>query len=173
MKRGFGDIHEILEIKILVLYILRCLPEPVSQEALTELAMCDYGFGYFDLLDCVADLVKTEHLQYENDRYRLTEKGAYNGMITEKSLPSAVRIHVEHSVSEYRGRLFRNEMIRTSHQTNQDGSCRVALALEDGLGEIISMDLFAVSERQALELENGFRKNAETIYNDLIGMILG
>ena len=173
MKRGYGFIHEIIEIKILILFILQRLPEPVSIEDLTELTMCDDGIGYFDFMDCVVDLVKTEHLQYKDDKYHLTEKGARNGGITESSLPFSVRVDVENSISEYRGRQCRNEMIKASHRKNQDGSCTVTLSLKDGLGEIISMDMFAVSERQALELEKGFRKNAESIYNAIIGMILG
>jgi len=173
MKKGYGDIHEILEIKILILFILQRLPGPIPLEALTELTMCDDGIGYFDYMGCLSDLVKTEHLQFKDSMYHLTEKGARNGKITENSLPLKVRLDVENSVSDYVGKQFRNEMIQTSHSTNQDGSCKVRLSLGDGLGEIINMGMFAVSEKQALELENGFRKNAESIYNSLIGLILG
>ena len=173
MKRGYGEIHDMLEIKVLILFVLRRLPEPIGLESLTELAMLDEGIGYFDLMHCIADLVRTGHLLCEDGRYSLTEKGARNGTTTEKSLPPAVTVFMENSVSEYRGMHFRNELIKTSHRTNPDGSCAVALSLEDGLGEIISLEMFAASERQALELEKGFRKNAESIYNSLIGMMLG
>ena len=172
MKRGYGEIREILEIKILILFVLRRLPESVPLEVLAEFTMCDDGVGYFDFLACVADLVKTGHMQLKDDRYFLTKKGDRNGETTENSLPSAVRMHVENLISEYRGRHFRNEMIKTSHRRNQDGSCRVALSLEDGLGEIININMLAVSEHQALELENGFRKNAEAVYNAIVGTIL-
>ena len=56
MKRQFGFIHEKLEIKILILFILRHMSEPISFDVLTELTMCDDGIGYFDYMECVAEL---------------------------------------------------------------------------------------------------------------------
>ena len=43
-----GFIHEKLDIKILILYILRRLPGTVDPETLAELCQCDSGVGYFD-----------------------------------------------------------------------------------------------------------------------------
>ena len=96
-----------------------------------------------------------------------------NGKITENSLPYSVRTHVEKATLAHRNRQFRNSMIKTQHETNADGSFVVKLALSDGVGEVVSMEMFAASEQQALELESGFRKNAESVYNKLVEMILG
>jgi hypothetical protein len=63
-------------------------------------------------------------------------------------------------------------MINTTHVKNEDDSCTVTMSLSDGLGEIASIDLYAVSEEQALLMEKGFQKKAEIIYNELIKMIL-
>ena len=79
---------------------------------------------------------------------------------------------VENSAFEHRRKQGRNAMIQTNHSTNADGSCSVTLSLSDGIGEIVSMQLFAVNEHQALVLEKGFRENAESVYNRLIDVIL-
>ena len=44
----FGFIHEKLDIKILILFILSRLPGEVPPEVLGELCQCDDGIGYFD-----------------------------------------------------------------------------------------------------------------------------
>ncbi|MCL2409650.1 MAG: DUF4364 family protein [Oscillospiraceae bacterium] len=172
MDSNFGFIHEKLDIKILILFILRRLPEAISLDVLTDLTMCDDGINYFDFANCVEELVRTEHLRLEDGRYSLTEKGRRNGKITEINLPYSVRMKAEKSATALRAVQSRNAMIKTTHKNNPGGSCTVTLALSDGVGEIISMDLFAANENQALDLEKGFRKNAEKIYNELIKLIL-
>jgi len=173
MVENFGFIHEVLEIKILILFILRRLQAPITLDTLMELTMCDAGISYFDFMDCVADLVKTEHIKCENELYSITEKGERNGFITENSLPYSVRTKAEDSTSLLRAANNRSAMIRTSHISEPEGGCTVKLSLSDGVGDIVTVELFTANERQALDLETGFRKNAESIYNALIEMIIG
>ena len=56
---GIGFIHEKLDIKILILYILNHLPAAVDAQTLSDLVFCDNGIGYFDYSDCLAELVDT------------------------------------------------------------------------------------------------------------------
>jgi len=172
MIGNFGFIHEKIEIKILILFILRRLQEPVALDILTELTMCDDGISYFDYAECLAELVSTEHIIFESGSYSITPKGIRNGEITENSLPFTVRMETERSTAAVRATQSRNSMIKTSHSANSDGVNTVRLALSDGIGDIIKIDLLAANEQQALDLEKGFRKNAEKIYNALIEMIL-
>ena len=72
---GLGFIHEKLDIKILILYILNHLPAAVDAQTLSDLVFCDNGIGYFDYSDCLAELVDTAHITEEGGKYRITEKG--------------------------------------------------------------------------------------------------
>ena len=139
---------------------------------LTELTMCDDGIGYFDYMECVAELAKTEHIRLKDGKYSLTDKGMRNGGILEDNLPQNVRMHVEDSTFAMRSELSRNFMIKTYHTKKPDGSCKVTLLLSDGVEEVVSIEMFAVNEHQARALKKGFRNNAESIYNSLVGMIL-
>ena len=62
---GLGFIHENLDSKILILYILKDLPAAVDAQTLSDLVFCDTGIGYFDYADCLADLVETAHITEE------------------------------------------------------------------------------------------------------------
>ena len=173
MKGNFGFIHEKLEIKILILFILRRVPEPVTLDELTELAMCDDGIGYFDFTQSVAELVSTEHLYLRDNKYSLTLKGIHNGEVTENSLPYSVRLKASGAAADLRSKLSRDAMIKTTSNANTDGGFTVSLSLSDGLGSIMTMEMFSGDERQAAALEKGFHKNAEGIYNALLEMLLG
>ena len=49
-----GFIHEKLDIKILILFILRRLPGTVNRDMLSDFTQCDGGVGYFDFSDCLS-----------------------------------------------------------------------------------------------------------------------
>lgn len=172
MEERFGFIRDKLDIKILILFILRRLPEPVTFETLSELTLCDEGISYFDFAECVAELVATEHIITDGHTYGLSEKGTRNSDITENSLPYSVRIKAEKNTSELSFRLNRKSMISASSSIRRKGGYTVELTLSDGISEIIALKLYAVSQAQAQALENGFTKNAESIYNRIIQLIL-
>ncbi len=173
MEERLGFIHDKLEIKILVLFILRRLPEPVTFDVLSDLTLgCDEGISYFDFADCVSELVETEHISTDGHTYKLTEKGVRNADITENSLPFTVRMTAEKNASEVRLQLNRASMITATHEIRRKGGYTVDLSLSDGVSEIISMKLYAASEAQARALEEGFMKKAESIYNNVIKLIL-
>ena len=172
MSENFGFIHERIEIKVLILFIMRRLPEPVTIEVLTELTMCDEGISYFDITECISKLVKTKHMQLKDEKYSLTVKGERNGEILEKNLPYSVRVKAEEAAALIRSAQNRSSMIKTQRNADNDGGYKVALSLSDGVGDIISMELLAASEKQANALEKGFRKNAEKIYHAIVEMIV-
>ena len=72
-----GFIHEELDIKILILYILRRLPGSVDPNTLCDLCRdCDTGVGYFAYSDCLADLIDNGLIAESEEGLRITEKGA-------------------------------------------------------------------------------------------------
>ena len=51
-----GFIHDKLDIKLLVLYIMSRVVAPIEFATLTDLVLCDDGIDYFDYAECVAEL---------------------------------------------------------------------------------------------------------------------
>ena len=172
MDERFGFIHEKLDIKILILFVLQHLSEPVALNTLAELTLCDGGISYFDFTECVAELEKTEHIKDQNDQISITEKGLENIKITENSIPYSVRMKADKSASQLRARQNRNAMIRTSSLQRDNGSYTVSLSMADGIDHVISIELLVGSDEQAKAVEEGFRRNAEKITNRLIQIIL-
>lgn len=172
MEEHFGFIREKLELKILILFILRRLPEPVTFEELSNLTLCDEGITYFDFAECLSELVATGHITTDGHTYGLSEKGARNGEITEDSIPYSVRMKAEKNAADLRLQMSRKSMITAVHEIRRKGGYTVELSLSDGISEVISMKLYAANETQAKALEEGFVKKAENIYNNVIKMIL-
>ena len=164
----FGFIHDKLDIKILILFVLSRLPEPLDGEALADLVLCDDGISYFDYADCLSELVDTGHVLELDHRYQITEKGIRNGSAIESSIPYSVRTKALQRIAPVASSMQRDAMIRTSHQTRGRDGCMVSLSLSDGVGEIASLALLVADEAQAEQIEQQFRANAESIYHKLI-----
>ena len=81
-----GFIHDKLDIKFLILYLMARVAGPVDFTTLADLTFCDDGVEYFDFAESVAELVSTGHLAVEGDLYTITDKGRRNGEICESSL---------------------------------------------------------------------------------------
>ena len=167
----FGFIHEELDIKILILFVLRRLPGAVDPTTLSDLCRaCDDGFDYFEYSDCLADLIDNGLIAESEDGFQITEKGARNVEVVETDIAYSVRSRAEKLLKPLRDRLRREAMIRTSH-VNEKNGCFVTLAMSDGEGDVINLRLLCGGEEQAKIMEKNFRKNAEAFYQQFIELL--
>lgn len=165
-----GFIHDKLEIKILILYVLRRLPAPVDPETLLELCQVDGGIGYFDYSDCISELLKSGHMSEEEDGFQITEKGVRNADAVESRLPYSVRSRALKRIAPVEERMRRQAMITARHTQDEKG-CMVELAVADGKGEMIHLQLLCSGEEQAKKMEKRFRKDAEAYYQKIVELL--
>lgn len=164
-RRGF--IHDKLEIKLLILYVLRRLPAEIDAERLADLVLIDGGIDYFEYKECLAELVQTAQIEEREDGIRVTAKGSRNGEILESGLPYSVRSKAEKALAPVAEEMRRSEMILANHETGENG-VTVYLAVSDGVGSIFDLKILAADEAQAKRIERNFKRNAEAYYNRFI-----
>ena len=169
----FGFISDKLEIKFLILYIASRLVEPVPFEVLQDLAMCDSGVDYFGFSECLADLVRTEHLEEADALYSITAKGRRNSGICETSLPYSVRMKAEQKLARCNEQLKRRALIGASVQPREKGGYEVTLSLSDEKDELMTLRLLVTRQDMALDLQNRFRDRAEELYSKILSDLYG
>lgn len=162
---NYGFIRQKIDIKILILYILKMLPAPVSQDMLTELTLIDNATNYFDYIECLTELEEKDLIiTTDEDKYTITPKGIRTATEMESSLPYTIRLKASSGAERAAKILAREAMIKTSHKEKPEGGFTVSLSLSDGLGEMMHLDILAGSDQQAKDMESRFRKNAESLY---------
>ena len=170
-----GFIQDKLEIKFLILYIAARVEEPVPFDTILDLTLCDDAIDYFDFSECLADLVRTEHLTLDSSGlYTLTDKGRRNGAACESSLPYSVRQRCNRNLAEWNRTLRRRRQVRATTEKRPNGTytVRLQLALDDDLGSVMDLRLMVVDQAQAKAVAKRFQEAPEKLYGQIIRLLL-
>ena len=173
MAAGRGFIHDKLEIKLLILYIVARVIEPIPFDMVLDLAMCDDGVDYFDFSECLADLVKTEHLTLSAEGlYAITDKGLRNSQICESSIPYSVRLRCDKNLATWNRKLRRKNQVKTSVDQRSNGTFTVRMSLDDDMGNVMDLQMMAVRQDIAKLLADRFQKEPERIYSQIMKLLM-
>lgn len=173
MEGRFGFIQDEMTLKVLILFILRRLPEAVERDELADtVLLCDSAIGYFDFSECLAHLDKTGHVSVSDELCTITDKGRDNGEAAESMLPYSVMVRAEKAAYNLANLQRRRSMIGASHEMRLRGGFTVKLSMSDGVGQVLSMELLTGDEKQSAAIESNFKRNAEKIYGKIIDILL-
>lgn len=161
-----GFIHDMMDVKVLILFVTARSSYPLTVQEIYELCYQDECLSYFDVCTAVPEMVASGHLQeVEAERYEITEKGRSDGALTEDSIAFTVKQRAENAVSRFNRQLRRSSFVKTQIIPRENGDCSVMMSLDDEMGNLMTLELVAPDQRQAVRLGRLFEKKAELIYN--------
>lgn len=169
----FGFIHDMMDVKVLILFVTARLNYPVAMQELYELCYQDECLSYFDVCTAVPEMVASGHLrQLEGEKYEITEKGRQDGGVTEDSIAYTVKVKAESAVARFNRKIHRNSFVKTQIIPRESGEQSVLLALDDEKGNLMTLELTAPDQRQARYLAESFQQKAEILYNMVMTELL-
>ena len=161
-----GFIHDMLDVKVLILFVMARVGYSVNTQQIYELCYQDDCLSYFDVFTAVPEMVASGHLkQLEDDTYTITEKGKADGSLTEDSIAFTVKQRAENAVSRFNRQIRRSSFVKTQILPRESGDFSVIMALDDEMGNLMTLELVAPDQRQAVRLGKLFEKKAEAVYN--------
>lgn len=161
-----GFIHDMMDVKVLILFVMSRVNYPVNVQQIYELCYQDECLSYFDVCTAIPQLVESTHLiPLENDCYQITEKGKADGALTQDSIAFSVRQRAENAVARFNRQIRRSSFVKTQILPRESGDFSVIMALDDEMGNLMTLELMAPNQRQAIRLGKLFEKKAEIIYN--------
>ncbi len=164
--RRLGFIHDMLDVKVLILFVMARVNYPVDIQQIYELSYQDDCLSYFDVCTAVPEMVNSGHLkELENACYAITEKGKADGALTEDSIAFTVKQRAENAVSRFNRQIRRSSYVKTQIIPRDNGDFSVLMSLDDEAGNLMTLELMAPNQRQAVRLGKLFEKKAEAVYN--------
>ena len=109
-----GFIHDMLDVKVLILFVMSRASYPASSQQIYELCYQDDCVSYFDVCTAIPQMVQSGHLvEKEPDLYEITEKGKADGALTQDSIAYTVRCRAENAVNRFNRQLRRSSFVKT------------------------------------------------------------
>lgn len=161
-----GFIHDMMDVKVLILYVTARSNYPLTTQEIYELCYQDDCLSYFDVCTAVPEMVRSGHLQELPDgKFEITDKGREDGELTADSIAFTVKQRAENAVARYNRQIRRSSFVKTQVVSRDNGDYSVVMALDDEMGNLMTLELMAPDQRQAVRLSKLFEKRAEEIYN--------
>ena len=161
-----GFIHDMMDVKVLILFVAARSGYPMTMQEVYELCYQDECLSYFDVCTAVPEMVKSGHLQeVEDGKFVITDKGRQDGELTADSIAFTVKQRAENAVARFNRQIRRSSFVKTQVIPRDSGDFSVVMALDDEMGNLMTLELVAPDQRQAVRLSKLFEKKAEPVYN--------
>ena len=161
-----GFIRDMMDVKVLILFVTARCNYPASTQEIYELCYQDECLSYFDVCTAIPEMLTSGHLcEVETDQFQITEKGRQAGALTEDSIAFTVKVRAENAVARFNRQLRRSSFVKTQIVSREDGSASVIMSLDDEMGNLMTLELAAPDQRQAVRLSRLFEAKAESVYN--------
>lgn len=160
-----GFIHDMMDVKVLILYVMSRSSYPMSVQDIYEVCYVDDCLSYFDVCTAIPEMVKSGHLtQLEDGNYEITQKGRDDGALTADSLVFTVRQKAENAIAKFNRQLKRSSFVKTQILPRDGGEYSVIMTLDDEMSNLMTLELVAPDQRQAVRLSRMFEIKAESLY---------
>ena len=161
-----GFIHDMMDVKVLILYVMARSNYPMTSQEIYEVCYQDDCLSYFDVCTAIPELVKSGHLQEEEgERYTITEKGRTDGELTADSIAFTVKQRAENAVARFNRQIRRSSYVKTQVIPRDGNDYSVIMSLDEEMGNLMTLELVAPDSRQAVRLSRLLEKKAEMVYN--------
>ena len=160
-----GFLHDKLDVKVLILFILARIDTPLDVDDIYTIAYQDDSLNYFVLAESLPELRDSGHLTMdEKGRYSITEKGRTQGSYVEDSLAIPVVQKVTKAINDKKNQLRRDSYFTTAVTQDENEHWIATLNyLDDGL-PLMRVSLMAPSQEVGEEMAKNMRKHVDIVY---------
>ena len=166
---------ELAENKLLVLYVIKSLRQPISKTQLTEIILENNFINYFTLQQYISELDTAEFVEYieKNNKIliTITSKGENVLSIFNDRISPIKRDIIDNFISKTIDNIKKELTIHSDYTIEKNNSFVVDLkALEDET-LLIDLKISVPTKKQATSLCNRWKENPSDIYTKIVQVL--
>ena len=170
-----SDNETLAEGKVIILYILNKLPNPVSNESLYKLVLSINDMNYFYFQQFLLDLIDTKYvIAYPKGKetlYELTPEGRQALDLVKDLIPGYLKFKADHNFKENLRKIENELSITADFTPNGENDYTVKCKITENNKTIFEVQTFATSREQAKSIVDNWMHNADLIYPKLLEIL--
>ena len=169
------DGEVLAENKVLILYILNKLNEPITNDALLRLILSVIDMNYFYFQQFLLDLLENKYItcfeQEGKNVYLITEKGKETLKLTSNILPGIIKLKVDTSFKNELSSVAEEESITAEFTPRSENDYTVTCKINENNSCIFEVSVFAGSREEAKKIVDNWKENAYRIYPEILNSL--
>lgn len=166
-----SDNETLAEGKVIILYILNKLPNPVSNESLYKLVLSINDMNYFYFQQFLLDLINNKYIEFFNNGihtiYKITTLGKNVLELTEDILPGILKLQIDTKLTTAKNESSVIAEYTPRSENNYVVSCKIIENNEC----CFELKTTAPSREQAKKIVNNWENNSNKIYGKILSIL--
>lgn len=167
---------ELAENKLLMLYVLKSIKEPITNTQLTEIILENNFINYFTFQQYLSELEDSKFVEYyeANDKklLRLTKEGdTVLSLFQDRISPSKISI-INNYIKDKLELIKKELTIQSDYTISDKDSFLVDLKVIENQGLLMELKLSVPTKSQAVSICSKWKENPSEIYNNVINLLI-
>ena len=154
--------------KLMVLYLLRALPFPLTNTQLTDLFLEKNYTSYFHLQEVLSEMLEQGYLTSETKEhmtlYSMTPEGERTLSFFQNDISAEIRAELDAYLASHQTELRKKLETTADYNRTVEGSYIVHCEAKEGADPLIDLRLLAPSEDSAHTLARNWKKKSQEVY---------
>jgi predicted transcriptional regulator len=167
---------ELADNKLSLLFFVKSLNIPLTNEQITEFFIKKYIMNYFDLQQMLSELIESQHLNYMECRqshyYTLTEKGREVLDFFRSRIDLNTRDMITAYANENRNRIRNESQLTADYSRLDNNEYEVLLRVMEGEIVLMELKLNVINSGQAKLVCSNWRAKAPEVYKKIMESLI-
>lgn len=163
--------------KLMILYMLRQVNFPLTEDRLSEFFLSREYTTYFTLKQALAELIDAElircHQVANTTRYTITPEGADTYQFFGKKITPEILKDMDEFLKENRFRIRSEVGVTSDYYLSDTGEYVIQCEVSEGRSKVIALTLSAPDETQADMMCSRWKDSSQDIYAYIMKKLLG